>query len=352
MNVELYTIGEIVGRTERGLSTQGPPRRAAGRSAQGGAGRGETSGRTRMGVRHMARRIDVTGADGIGLAVWEFGGAYGEEGGEAGARDGGGASGVDARPAVVLLHGLMGRASTWAENTARWLAPRFRTLGLDQRGHGHSDKPEGPYTREAYVRDLEAVVERLDIAPAVLVGHSTGALTAWQLAVRRPDLVRALVIAEMRASAHGEPFMRRLEGWLGSWPVPFDSLGAARRWFAEGDPELETPRPGRGEYFAELMAEGEDGYRPGFSFAHILRSFEAWVHEAHWDELSQVGCPTLVVRGIDGLLGRAEAQEMVRVLPDGHYAEVPDAGHFVHVERPEGWREAVEPFLKDVVAAG
>jgi pimeloyl-ACP methyl ester carboxylesterase len=72
---------------------------------------------------------------------------------------------------------------------------------------------------------------------------------------------------------------------------------------------------------------------------------ETWVHDAHWDELAQVTCPTLVVRGLDGALGRAEAQEMVRVLPQGQYAEVTDAGHLVHYDQPGAWQAAVQPFL-------
>ncbi|MFD6811935.1 alpha/beta fold hydrolase, partial [Streptomyces anthocyanicus] len=68
-----------------------------------------------------------------------------------------------------------------------------------------------------------------------------------------------------------------------------------------------------------------------------------------WDSLAQVRCPTLVVRGLDGELGRAEAQEMVRVLPHGAYAEIPDAGHLLHYTHPEAWAEAVTPFLTGVL---
>jgi pimeloyl-ACP methyl ester carboxylesterase len=81
----------------------------------------------------------------------------------------------------------------------------------------------------------------------------------------------------------------------------------------------------------------------------MLRSRETWVYDAHWEELAQVRCPTLVLRGLDGELGRAEAQEMVRVLPRGQYAEVTDAGHLVHYDRPEAWRAAVEPFVDSVL---
>ncbi|NGO73032.1 alpha/beta fold hydrolase [Streptomyces boncukensis] len=307
----------------------------------------------------MVRRINVTGADGIRLAAWEFADPpKGTQEGAPDAADTAGAADTADSPAgrtppgVLLLHGLMGRASHWAQ-AARWLSARYRAIALDQRGHGRSDKPaEGPYDREAYVADAEAAIEQLGLAPVALVGHSMGALTAWQLAAKRPDLVQALVICDMRASALGEQSQSEWESWFKSWPVPFATLGDVRRWFGEDDPLLERTNPSRGEFFVEVMAERADGWRPVFSPRQMLRARETWVHDAHWDELAQVRCPTLVVRGIDGELGRAEAQEMVRVLPRGIYAEVPDAGHLVHYDQPDDWRRVIEPFLQAALPSG
>jgi pimeloyl-ACP methyl ester carboxylesterase len=321
----------------------------------------------------MVRRMDVTGADGVRLAAWEFadppkcapgrsgepapvegprpGGSGGEGVSVADARRGAGArdadSGPDSPKGVLLLHGLMGRAAHWA-GTARWLSGRYRAVALDQRGHGRSDSPvhlEDPYAREAFVEDAEAAVEQLGLAPLAVVGHSMGALTAWQLAAKRPDLVSALVISDMKASALGAQSQLEWRHWFDSWPVPFATLADVRKWFGEEDPSLERPAPSRGDFFAEVMTEGEAGWGPVFSRRQMLAVREAWVHDAHWDELARVVCPTLVVRGIDGELGRAEAQEMVRVLPRGMYAEVPDAGHLLHLEKPADWRRVVEPFL-------
>ncbi|MFE5869586.1 alpha/beta fold hydrolase [Streptomyces roseifaciens] len=287
----------------------------------------------------MVRRIDVSGSGGVRLAAWEF-----ADPPKRPCREGAGGPG-----AVLLLHGLMGRAAHWAE-TARWLSGRHRAVALDQRGHGRSERPaDGPYTRDAYIADAQAAIESLDLAPAVLIGHAMGALTAWQLAARRPDLVRALVICDMRASALGAATQREWGEWFRSWPIPFATLADVRKWFAEGDPTLERPRPARGDYYAEIMAERADGWRPAFSRRQMLQARETYAHDAHWEELALVRCPTLVVRGPDGELGRAEAQEMVRVLPRGTYAEIQDAGHLVHYDQPEGWRQAVEGFLESAL---
>src|SRR5512147_629706 len=175
----------------------------------------------------MTRRIDVTGAGGMRLAAWEFADPPKRDPEDAHADRTDAASGG---PGVLLLHGLMGRASHWA-STARWLAERYRAVALDQRGHGRSDKPpQAAYTREAYVDDAEAALERLGLAPALLIGHAMGALTAWQLAAKRPDLVCGVVICDMRASALGAASQREWVDWFRSWPVPFATLADVRKW--------------------------------------------------------------------------------------------------------------------------
>ena len=98
----------------------------------------------------------VAGAGGVPLAVTDFGG-----GGHG----------------VLLLHGLMGRASTWWAD-ARWLCALGRVVAYDARGHGRSGAPDGPYDRDAFVGDAAAVIRALDLAPAVVIGHSMGGLTA------------------------------------------------------------------------------------------------------------------------------------------------------------------------------
>ncbi len=281
----------------------------------------------------MVRRIEVSGTGGVRLTAWDFAADPPPAGGAA-----------PRRPGVLLLHGLMGRASHWTA-TAGALSARHRPVALDQRGHGCSAKPDGCYGAEAYVRDAEAAVEQLGLAPVALVGHSMGALTGWRLAARRPDLVSALVICDMRAAALGEDSQRAWERWFASWPLPFGTLAEARRWFAEEDPTLERPRPARGAFYTEVMERRDGGWWPLFSFDHMLSSRASWMLDAHWEELAQVRCRTLVLRGRDGELGRAEAQEMVRVLPHGRYAEVADAGHLVPWDQPDAWQRELTAFL-------
>jgi esterase len=79
------------------------------------------------------------------------------------------------------------------------LAPAWRVIALDQRGHGYSAHA-GTYTRDDYRGDLEALFAHLALEEtAVIIGNSLGGVNAYQFAARHPQLVRALVIEDIGA---------------------------------------------------------------------------------------------------------------------------------------------------------
>ncbi|MFN8192421.1 MAG: alpha/beta fold hydrolase [Nocardioidaceae bacterium] len=96
-------------------------------------------------------------------------------------------------PAVVMLHGFPERATHWAGVSARLHRQGLRTLAPDQRGYSPGARPRGraAYRMTHLVADAVGLVERYGAA-VHLVGHDWGAAVAWQLASRRPDLVRTL----------------------------------------------------------------------------------------------------------------------------------------------------------------
>lgn len=245
--------------------------------------------------------------------------------------------GGEGKPGLLLLHGTFGRATTW-QNTASWLTPHFHVIALDQRGHGWSDKPEQAYTRDHYVNDAAEAMRILDLAPAVVIGHSMGALNAWVLAARHPELVRAVVVEDMTAANFSPEAGEGVRRWLASWPLPFPSLASVKEFFDRGEPH-------QGDYFQEIMQEQPDGYVPLFNPEHMVQTSNGVHDRDYWEELEQVQCPALVVKGSESESVREELQEMARRLPHGQYAEVAGAFHVVHYNQPEAWRAVVEPFV-------
>jgi pimeloyl-ACP methyl ester carboxylesterase len=99
-------------------------------------------------------------------------------------------------PTVVLFHGITQSTATWSWFVEH-LAPRYRVVRVDARGHGGSDRTPGGYSYLAgYVPDAIAVLEQLDCGPCLLVGHSLGGGTSAAVAQRRPDLVAAMVLED------------------------------------------------------------------------------------------------------------------------------------------------------------
>jgi pimeloyl-ACP methyl ester carboxylesterase len=88
-------------------------------------------------------------------------------------------------PAFVFVHGWTCQRSFFAPQ-AEHFAKRHRVVALDLRGHGESDKPQGPYPIGAYVDDISHLINLLGLGKVVAVGHNSGGLTVLQLAVSIP----------------------------------------------------------------------------------------------------------------------------------------------------------------------
>jgi pimeloyl-ACP methyl ester carboxylesterase len=192
------------------------------------------------------------------------------------------------------------------------------------------------------VADAIGLIERLELGPVDLVGQSMGGLHAFVIAARRPDLVRRLVVVEAWPSP--DPIgRRRVRDWFTSWPIPFADAESARTFLG-----------GEAAWADEWLSGMDwcpDGLRPLFDLAAVLAVLDEPPRD-WWKEWERVRCPTLIVAGEHGSIPHADLQDMVRRLPGTKVSVVPEAGHDLHVERPDAWRLAVEPFLTAQESAG
>lgn len=231
---------------------------------------------------------------------------------------------------VLALHGHCGRAAGWAPLAAA-LAPAWRVVAIDQRGHGRSDRTED-YGREGYVADAAHAIEALGLAPAVVIGHSLGGVNAYQLAARRPELVRAFVVVDAAADVppHPDP-----HGWDGIPErfVSFAALSAA----VHGSP-----------YMLESAVEHDDGWGLRFSPADMDRSRHQMTGD-HWDDWLGSSQPALLVHGLRSrILPTEHARAMAARRPDTRLAELPEAAHTPQLEDPDGFHAVVRAFLAEL----
>lgn len=226
---------------------------------------------------------------------------------------------------LLALHGQF-QDGTGFERLAREAGPAWRVIALDQRGHGESDRA-GEYTRDGYVADAAAVLEQLGLGPAVVVGHGLGGVTAYQLAARRPDLVRAVIVEDIGA-------------------VVDDDVSFALEWPRRAEsPEAFLAGTGSS---APLLAGSLREYPDGWGAAVVAEDMVESQRELngdHWGDWLAVRKPTLLVRGDrSGVLSAEHAREMTVRRAGVRLVELP-AGHAVRVGDPEGFSAVVREFL-------
>ncbi len=263
-------------------------------------------------------------------------------------------------PPLLFLHGFGHSARIW-DPFALPLAQTYRTLALDQRGHGDSDHdPEYRYHHASIARDLELVLDHLEIESVVLVSHSMGGYASLRFAARHPHRVAKLVLVDAgpelsvaSRAARGESREPRNPDFASPdeytrilarlYPrARVQALAAlAPHWLrqrADGrfEPKLDPT-------FLRPKSAADPANRQKFDRRAWAREEEARL----WDCLSRVSCPTLVVRGaLSPHLSQATVARMVdEVLPDGRAVTVPDAGHVVMLENPEALNAALTDFL-------
>ncbi|MCG6498575.1 alpha/beta fold hydrolase [Kitasatospora sp. A2-31] len=230
---------------------------------------------------------------------------------------------------LVALHGHLSEGATFAD-LARALGPEWRVVAPDQRGQGESDRT-ADYSREGYLADLTALLDHLGLERAVLLGHSLGAVNAYQFAARHPERVSALVNAEGPAALGldgSNPF-----GFLLNLPYNAPTREALVAGLGPAAP-----------YFADRLRQNADGsWRLPFHPQEMYRSEDA-VHGDHWADWTATGCPALLVHGTRGVIPAEQVRAMVERRPGTTAVEL-DADHLVYTAAPEAFAGAVRAFL-------
>src|SRR5262245_21471607 len=259
---------------------------------------------------------------------------------------------------LLLLHGFGNEAHIW-DDFAPEIAPHYRTLALDHRGHGDSAwDAEARYELDTLVDDLECVTGTLGIERVVLVGHSLGGRVATLVGGRHPERLAGLVLVDIGPELDARGVLRIREDALAHAAPRFASVEEYARVLslaypaARPDTLLRMARHG-------LVQGADGGYRlkmdpalrasardPGET-SEQAADRERRVGEAMWAALGRIACPALVVRGAaSDVLAQDVAERMVdEVLPDARLAVVPQAGHSVMTDNPDGFRDAVTGFV-------
>ena len=258
---------------------------------------------------------------------------------------------------MLLLHGFGNEAHIW-DDFAPLVAPYYRTLAMDHRGHGRSDwDPDGLYELESIADDVEAVTAALGIDRLVLVAHSLGGRIASIFAGRHPERVAGFVLVDIGPEVDPRGSMRIRQDVESNMDPVFANEEEYARALSLAYPAA-TPealrrmahhglRPNDAGGFQLVMDPALRGMTAGRGSDPDAEAAERALAQQMEQALAALPCPVLVVRGAaSDILSPDEADRLAEdVLQKGKLAIIARAGHSVMTDNPEGFNEAVGAFV-------
>ena len=246
--------------------------------------------------------------------------------------------GAPDRPPLLLVHGLLGDASTMAPLAVR-LSPWFHVIAPDTLGHGRSTRPAS-LTLEDQGRMLAGLIAGLGYESAALVGISMGSYLAAQAAILAPDRASHLVL--IASKAHGTTssvaaYAER-EGYDLSSLTPEEAMGL----MAEAVWSPHTPQERRTEFFQRMAVKDPLSAEEQAVVERSLEGFDLR------PSLSALSVPTLVVSGLDdGLNPPQMGRELADHIPGSRFQVYNRSGHMLAYEETDRLVEDLRAFLTD-----
>ena len=246
-------------------------------------------------------------------------------------------------PAVALVHEGICDSRMWDREWQEW-TPSFRLLRLDLRGFGRSPLEPGPF---AHARDLIGLLEEHELAPASILGVSLGGRVAIEVALARPELVRALVLVAPGLPGH-EWSQEMRDAWAEE-EAAFEAgdldaaVEASLRTWVDG--------PGRRPEDVDPQVRARVGEMQRRAYELVV-GVEEDEEELLVDDLAQklgeIRAPTLVLVGEhDQPDMHRIAERLEREIPGARRATIPGTAHVPSLERPREFDQLVLPFLQE-----
>ena len=274
---------------------------------------------------------------------------------------------------IVLIHGLAADLAFWYLHVAIPLARRFRVLTYDLRGHGLSDMPPNGYNSSVMCNDLAALLDDLGIHNAHIVGHSYGGAVALHFAVRFPERVGTLTLAD--AWVHflqpWSPSVR--DKFWAQWRRRLNRLGVVvpEQMPRVGYAMLEewARRRGRDAHCASPEADNgqvtnspgplQGALAAGSAWSPPVRMLQRWRRllentsvlsdisdpgGLRRDDLRRLRAPSMVLCGEFSACAPT-ARRLAALLPNARTAVVPGSGHLHPITRPLQFMRHVTEFI-------
>ena len=235
-------------------------------------------------------------------------------------------------PAVIMLHGYSDSSFSFSR-VVPLLPPSLRVIVLDQRGHGRSDRTPGDYSMDAMARDVIALMDRVGVTSATLVGHSMGSFVARRAAVLAPHHIERLVLVGA-SDVFFSPAVRELQESIVALKDPVEP--AFVREFQYSTVQVPPPDDFMARVIDESLILDADTWKGVFAGMASYVPAEP-----------DIRVPTFVIGGDrDAVFSEAAQRSLARAIKGADIEILPGVGHTPHWEVPAQFVEKLLQVLE------
>jgi pimeloyl-ACP methyl ester carboxylesterase len=232
--------------------------------------------------------------------------------------------------ALVLIHGWTCNLDYWRDQIPDF-EKRSRVIALDLPGHGQSDKPQVVYSMDFFARAVDAVMRDAGVKHAVLVGHSMGTPVARQFYRKYPEKTLAIVIVDGALRPFGDKKM--MDGFIASFRGPNYKDAGAGMFAAMAGPHLSN----------ELKERIQASFLSTPQYV-LVSAMEGMADDSIWGQ-DKINVPTLAVLAKSPFYPPDTEQFYRTIAPQLEFQMWDGVGHFLMMEKPKEFNEAVITFL-------
>jgi pimeloyl-ACP methyl ester carboxylesterase len=250
-------------------------------------------------------------------------------------------------PPLVLLHGFGDSYTTW-DGWVRELGGQFRIIRLDFPGHGLTRSPCDYVLRgDTLAEFVDAFAAKLDFPQFAVAGSGMGGSVAWQLALRHPDRINALILVD----AAGFPNEQSPATLPFAYRIARFSLGRALLRNIDNRPLiddlLKADVYGKSVITPALVDRWAEFQRAPGHRAILMSADPTTLNSASAPVLLYVQAPTLVITGeSDVVVEPAAARKLAAAIPGAKLIVYPHVGHLPQIEIPQRSAADVAAFLQ------
>ncbi len=240
-------------------------------------------------------------------------------------------------PVVVLAHAISTGLVFWDLQVPVW-AQHFRVVRYDVRGHGQSKAPQGSYGFDEMAQEVVGLLDHLKVSKAAFVGLSLGGMIGQALALKAPERLSALVLAETNAKtpAAMQDMWRQRVVTVTAGGMETQVEGSLGRWFTA---DFRAQSPLTVSWIVDLVRKTNP-----LGFIACCKAIE---NLDFFDRLDQIRVPTLAVAGTEDVAAPpANLQAIAARIPGATFLAIEKAAHLGNVEQPTAFTEGVGAFLK------